>query len=104
MLSSEHHQLQDLVADMKGWHCLMEFNLSPSADDEPNCIDLCCILKREKPFQLPKHFYGIQSKQKLIIALKISAMKSGFALVHRSSKSKKQLDKNGIMSAYLTLQ
>ena len=31
-------------------------------------------------------------------------MKSGFALVHRSSKSKKQLEKNDIMSAYLTLQ
>ena len=31
-------------------------------------------------------------------------MKSGFALVHRSSKSKKQLENNDIMSAYLTLQ
>ena len=56
MLSSEHHQLQDLVADMKGWHFPMEFNLSPSADDEPNYIDLCTILKGENPFQLPKHF------------------------------------------------
>ena len=104
MLSSEHHQLQNLVADMKGWHCPMEFNLSPSVDDEPNYIDLCCILKGDVPFQLPKHFHGIESKKKLIIALKISAMKSGFALVHRSSTSKKQLDKTGIMSAYLTLQ
>ena len=45
------------------------------------------------------------SRKKLITELKISAMKSGFALIHRSSKSKKQLDKGDqIMSAYLTLQ
>ena len=89
---------------MKGWYWPMEFNLSLSADDEPNYIDLYSILKREQPFQLPKHFYGIESKKKLVTELKISAMKSGFALVHRSSKSKKQLEKNDVMSAYLTLQ
>ena len=44
----------------------------------------------------------MESKKRLLTKLKISAMKCGFALVHRSSKSVKQLDKH--MSAYLTLQ
>ena len=67
MLSSEHHQLQDLVADMKGWHCPMEFNLSPSADDEPNYIDLCCILKGEEPFELPKTFTVLSQKRNSLL-------------------------------------
>ena len=83
----------------------MEFNLSPSPQDESNYIDLCTILKGEKPFQLPKHFNGISSKKKLMTALKFCAMKSGFRLVHRSSKLINQIEKeNKSVSAYLTLQ
>ena len=104
-LAVKYNQLHELVSDMKGWNYPMEFNLSPSADEEPKYIDLCTILKGERPFQLPMHFNGIESKKKLIMELKLSAMKCGFALVHRSSKSIKQLDKyNKAMSAYLTLQ
>ena len=49
----------------------MEFNLSASPQDEPDYIDLCTILKGEKPLELPKHFNGISGKKKLISALKI---------------------------------
>ncbi len=83
----------------------MEFNLSSSANSEPNYIDVCTVLKGDAPYQLPQHFHGEDSRKKLITELKISAMKSGFALIPRSSKSKEQLDKGDkIMSAYLTLQ
>ena len=89
---------------MKGWNCNMEFNLSPNTKEKPNYIDLCTILNGEEPFQLPNHFNGIESKKKLITALKLSAMKSGFGLAHRSSKSLKQLDKDHQnLSAYLSL-
>ena len=104
-LASNYDELDVLVSDMKGWSCQMEFNLSSSPNDDPNYIDLCTVLKGGKPFQLPQHFHGENSRKKLITDLKISAMKSGFALIHRSSKSKKQLDKGDqLMSAYLTLQ
>ena len=88
---------------MKGWNNNMEFNLSPSPQDESNYIDLCTILKGKKPLELPQHFNGISGKKKLITALKISAIKSGFGLVHRSSKSVKNLEKTP-SAAYLTLQ
>ena len=101
-LASKYNRLEEIVTDMRGWTCPLEFNLSPTADEEPEYIDLCTILKGKQQYQLPNHFLGIQSKKNLITQLKISAMKCGFALVHRSSKSVKQLDKD--MSAYLTLQ
>ena len=96
-LASKYVCLEEIVTDMTGWNCPMEFNLSPTADEEPKYIDLCTILKGKESYQLPKHFHGMESKKRII-----SAMKCGFALVHRSSQSVKQLDKH--MSAYLILQ
>ena len=104
-LADRYDTIDEILADMKGWSHEMEFNLSPSPDDEPNYIDLCSILKGNKTYKLPQHFKGILDKKKLITALKISAIKSGFGLVHRSSKSMKQLEKSqSNTAAYLTLQ
>ena len=88
-LASKYDKLDEIVSGMKGWSCQMEFNLSSSADSEPNYNDLCTVLKGDAPYQLPQHFHGEDSRKKLITELKISAMKSGFALIHLSSKSKK---------------
>ena len=101
-MDNEYSRLEQIVSGMKGWTSPLEFNLSPHPDDETNYIDLRTILKGNERFELPSHFNGIEFKKHLITALKISAMKSGFSLIHRSSKSTKQMDKD--TSAYLTLQ
>ena len=88
-LASKYVHLEEIVTDMTGRTCPVDFNLSPTADEEPNYIDLCTILKGKEQYQLPTHILGIQSEKNLITQLKISAMKCGFALVHRSSKSVK---------------
>ena len=103
-LGIKYDQINEILSDMKGWNNNMEFNLSPSPQDESKYIDLCTILKGKKPLELPQHFDGISGKNKLITALKMSAIKSGFGLVHRSSKSVKNLEKSqSSMAAYLTL-
>ena len=101
-MDNEYSRLEQIVSGMKGWTSPLEFNLSPHPDDETNYIDLRTILKGNERFELPSHFNGIEFKKHLITALKISAMKSGFSLIHHSSKSAKQMDKD--TSAYLTLQ
>ena len=62
----------------------MPFNES-SPNDPPNEIDLCSILKVDKPYVSPLRFTGIQSKEKLIIKLKLLTMKADVLLMLRST-------------------
>ena len=62
----------------------MPFNES-SPNDPPNEIDLCSILKVDKPYVSPLRFTGIQSKEKLVTKLKISAMKAGVLFMLHST-------------------
>ena len=62
-LSLKYNEFNEIVSDMKGWNCNMEFNLSPNTKEKPNYIDLCTILNGEEPFQLPNHFNGIESNK-----------------------------------------
>ena len=88
---------------MKVWGCKFELNLTDSNTAAPQYVDICSILDGKEIFILPKHYNGIQNRQKLITDLKVCAVKSGFALVHRSSKSDKQVKKDNLL-AYITLQ
>ena len=95
--------MQDIIKNLKGWSYAMNFNISSSKDEEPEYIDICRILNGGKIHILPERFNGISSKLQLLTELKLCAMKSGFALVHRSSKSQKQLESSNY-TFYITLQ
>ena len=79
----------------------MNFNFEDSIDQPETRIDVCTTISASQPYVLPNRFLGLDAKTKLLTELKISAMKVGFALVHRLSKSKKQLDAK--YDAYLSL-
>ena len=64
-LASKYNCLEEIVTYMRGWTCPLEFNLSPTADEEPEYIDLCTILKGKQQYQLPNHFHGIESEKNL---------------------------------------
>ena len=85
-------KLHEEVSFLKGWPCQLNFNIEDSIDQPENLTDVCTIMSACQPFVLPNRFLGLDAKTKLLMELKISAMKAGFALVHRLSKSKKQLD------------
>ena len=62
----------------------MPFNES-SPNDTPNEIDLCSMLNGNEPYVISLRFTGIQSKEKLIIKLKLLTMKAGVLLMLRST-------------------
>ena len=70
-LAERYDKIDEILADMKGWSHEMEFNLSPSPEDEPNYIDLCTILKGRESFQLPEHINGITSKKVISLLLNV---------------------------------
>ena len=76
--------IEEKLTCMKNWKCEMPFNES-MPNDPPNEIDLCAMMKGNKPYIFPQRFTGITSKDKLITELKISGMKAGFALIIRST-------------------
>ena len=85
----------------KIWTSDLLFNLNDKLETDPEFVNLSEILKSRNNFAFPSHFNGVENKSKLIIALRLSAMKCGFWLVLRTSKSQKQLNKHHL--AYLTL-
>ena len=94
-------KLEEDVSSLKGWPCQMNFNFEDSIDQPETRIDVCTTISASQSYVLPNGFLGLDAKSKLLTELKISAMKAGLALVHRLSKSKKQLDVK--YDAYLSL-
>ena len=68
----------------------------------PKEIDLCEIIRGTFPYVFPARFNGTSSKAKLITKLKISGMKSGFALITRSTS--KRESKEYIQTCHLYCQ
>ena len=95
--------LDQYINDKKGWSAPLELNISPVSDPNPQYLDICTVLNGDTPIALPSQYNGLESKKRLIIDLKISAIKSGFALVQRTSKSQKQL-KNDNLLCYISLR
>ena len=85
----------------KIWTSDLLFNLNDKLETDPEFVNLSDILKSRNNFAFPSHFNGAENKSKLIIALRLSAMKCGFWLVLGTSKSQKELNKHHL--AYLTL-
>ena len=95
--------LDQYINDKKGWASPLELNISPACDPNPRYIDICTVLNGDSIYALPEQYNGLNSKKKLITDLKISAIKSGFALVQRTSKSQKQLKTDNLLS-YISLR
>ena len=96
--------IKELIESVKlkeNWNCSILFNIHHSLNEDSEYVDLSEILKSEMNYKFPSHFDGIDQKDKLLIALRTSALKSGFSLFVRSSKSLGQLDKHH--SAYISL-
>ena len=89
------------IKQKETWNSAILFNIHHSLDKEPSFVNLSDYLVSSDNYAFPSHFDGIENKDKLLIALRIRALKSGFALVVRSSKSNAHLDKHH--SAYIAL-
>ena len=96
--------IKELIESVKlkeNWNCSILFNIHHSLSEDPEYVNLSEILESEVNNKFSSHFDGIGQKDKLLITLRISTLKSGFSLFVRSSKSLGQLDKHH--SAYISL-
>ena len=96
--------IKELIESMKlkeNWNCSILLIIHHSLREDPEFVNLSDILQSEMNYKFPSRFDGIEQKDKLLIALRISALKSRFSLFIRSSKSLDQLDKHH--SAYISL-
>ncbi|KAG7363942.1 hypothetical protein IV203_037144 [Nitzschia inconspicua] len=51
--------------------------------------DLCRYLSERREFQFPATFQGLEAKPRIVMALKLAALKAGFCLVTRTSRPHK---------------
>ena len=96
--------IKELIESMKqkeNWNCSILCNIHHSLNKEPTYLNLSNYLQSEENYIFPSHFDGIEQKDKLLTALRISALKSGLSLIVRSSKSHVNLDKHHF--AYISL-
>ena len=90
------------IEDEKKWQSDIQFNINQVVNTDADHINLSEVLKSTNNYAFPSHFNGIDNKSRLIVAIRLSAMKSGFMVIQRKCKSEKQLNKHHL--AYLTLQ
>ena len=83
-------------------HCSIMFNANKIIQDDPKYVNLSEVFKHKDNYAFPSHLDGLENKSKILIALRISAVKSAFCFILRSSKSSTHLDKHYL--AYLKLQ
>ena len=85
--TSYYTQFTQLIEDRHSWYSQLEFNESPDIEDRPKFIDFSAEVMSQSPYIFPSHCDGVESKDKLITALRVMCMKAGFSLILRSSKS-----------------
>ena len=100
--------MEELIEKQKEWSAPFLFNTNDSTkdnneDEQPVFVDICSVLKRGVSYTFPNHYSGLDSKDRLIIELRVAAIKAGFNLTKRSSKSKKQLEKSKNYGSVITL-
>ena len=54
------------------------FNINESIEEPPYYVSLSEVLKSEDNYAFPLHLNGFENKEKLLIALRVSAIKAGF--------------------------
>ena len=102
------NKMEELIEKQKKWSAPFLFNTNDSTKDnneneQPVWVDICSVLKRGVPYTFPSHYLGLDSKERLIIELRVAAIKAGFNLTKRSSKSKKELEKSKQYGSVITL-
>ena len=83
-----HSKLEDILSKAKQWECSLFFNES-AKDEKPSIIDLCTKLESGSDYFFPIRFLGIESKEALMLELKLSSIRSGFPIDIRNSKLEK---------------
>ena len=104
-------KMEKLIEEQKEWSAPFLFNTTDSThgnngnngNEESVLVDICSVLRRGVPYTFPNHYSGLDSKNRLIIELRVAAIKAGFNLTTRSSKSKKELDRSKHYGSVITL-
>ena len=100
--SSYFHDIFKNIEDKKTWQSDIQFNINQDINTDADYINLSEVLQSTNNYAFPSHFNGIDNKSRLIVAIRLSAMKSGFMVIQRTCKSEKQLNKHHL--AYFALQ
>ena len=82
----DHSQINHILDTYKSWECSLFFNESKEKET-PAVVDLCQMMQSGYDYIFPRHFFGFQSKAKLVKQLKLSAIQCGFYLDIRTSRS-----------------
>ena len=105
--SSMIDKMEELVKKQKVWSEPFLFNINDSKEDnneqQPVFVDICSVLRTGVPYTFPSHYSGLDSKDRLIVELRIAAIKAGFNLTKRSSKSEVQLRRSKLFACSVTL-
>ncbi|KAG7368905.1 MULE transposase domain containing protein [Nitzschia inconspicua] len=84
--SGLHPELQQLYDRSCDWECKLSFEeVDESKNGDRRKHNLCECLKEGNEYMFPAKFHGLAAKEKLVTALKLSALKAGFCLVTGSS-------------------
>ncbi|KAG7356070.1 hypothetical protein IV203_000756 [Nitzschia inconspicua] len=84
--SGLHPELQQLYDRSCDWECKLSFEeVDESKNGDRTKHNLCECLKEGNEYMFPAKFHGLAAKEKLVTALKLSALKAGFCLVTGSS-------------------
>jgi hypothetical protein len=100
-------RMDEMVRKQKVWSAPFLFNTNDSNEEdnekEPLFVDICSVLRNGVPYIFPNHYSGLDSKDRLIVELRVAAIKAGFNLTKRSSKSQVQLQKSKLYGSSVSL-
>ncbi|KAG7362294.1 hypothetical protein IV203_025960 [Nitzschia inconspicua] len=85
-LNPDHQWLRE---EARNWKCKL---LLPAVDEETDAEvnhDLYRYLSERREFQFPATFQCLEAKPRIVMALKLAALKAGFCLVTRTSRPHK---------------
>ncbi|KAG7366494.1 hypothetical protein IV203_029164 [Nitzschia inconspicua] len=98
--SGLHPELQQLYDRSCDWECKLLFEeVDESKNGDRTKHNLCECLKEGNEYMFPAKFHGLAAKEKLVTALKLSALKAGFCLVTGSIQSLSPLPRKGVLNA-----
>ena len=92
-MQDNHHKLYSFVEKLKSWECKILFNEADSKHDTPRFVDLCEKMAGRNDYYFPSRFLGLSSMMALRAEIKVAALKAGFKLSIRGSKSNKSCGK-----------
>ena len=88
-MQDNHNKLYNFVEKLKSWECKILFNEADSKHDTPRFVDLCEKMAGWNDYYFLPRFLGLSSTMELRAKIKVAALKAGFKLSTRGSKSDK---------------